>query len=308
MRSLALSGGGAQGLYTAHILSRFEEPFIENFDVVAGTSIGAALACGLVWGWTADELVELFEKNVAEIFPQSYVPHPDVGRFWKASKGVNKPRYRVEPWKDLLEEMLGDARFGEAARKVVIPAIRLEDANLVRFCSWKPQHQDIKVVDLVLASSAAPTYFPIHKFPDGVSYVDGGMSSNAPDMLALTEMVCDLKVLVQDIEMLSIGTGSSNPYIPSDDFVGWGLRHWVTDEKISDLSMAITQNTPLSLITDWLGERHVRVDTCPSIIERKHLGLDGACDKAKSTLKRLAMETDISHVPSFFAAQKPVIL
>lgn len=118
MRSLALSGGGAQGLYTAHILSRFEEPFIENFDVVAGTSIGAALACGLVWGWTADELVELFEKNVAEIFPQSYVPHPDVGRFWKASKGVNKPRYRVEPWKDLLEEMLGDARFGEAAARL----------------------------------------------------------------------------------------------------------------------------------------------------------------------------------------------
>jgi hypothetical protein len=44
------------------------------------------------------------------------------------------------------------------------------------------------------------------------------------------------------------------------------------------------------------------------MVERKHLGLDGACDKAKSTLKRLAMETDISHVPTFFSAQKPVDL
>lgn len=305
MRSLALSGGGAQGLYTAHILARFEEHFIENFDLVAGTSIGAALASGLVWGWAPKNLLELFESNVSEIFPQSFVPHPEVGRLWKASQGVNKPRYQVGLWKELLQEILGDARFGEAPFNLLIPAIRLEDAQLVRFCSWKPEHQEYKVVDLVLASSAAPTYFPIHRLSDGVSYVDGGMSSNAPDMLALTEMVCDFDVSVKDIEMLSVGTGSSNPYIPSDDGVDWGLRQWVANEKISDLSMAITQNTPLTLVKDWLGERHVRIDTCPSMQERNHLGLDGACDKAKATLKRLAHETDTSHVPLFFGRQVP---
>ena len=61
------------------------------------------------------------------------------------------------------------------------------------------------IVDAALATSAAPTFFPVHRIK-GELFADGGLYANAPDQLALHEAEYFLEVGLPDIAMLSIGT------------------------------------------------------------------------------------------------------
>ncbi|WP_457825796.1 patatin-like phospholipase family protein, partial [Staphylococcus aureus] len=68
----------------------------------------------------------------------------------------------------------------------------------INYSSGLPQifktahHKDFKrdhtfrLVDIALATSAAPGYFPRHCFNNN-QYVDGGLYANAPGMLAVHE-------------------------------------------------------------------------------------------------------------------------
>ncbi len=67
---------------------------------------------------------------------------------------------------------------------------------------------EIKIVDVALATSAAPTYFPRH--PIGPNeYVDGGLFANDPSLIGLHEADYMFKKNIQDVHILSIGTLSS---------------------------------------------------------------------------------------------------
>ena len=73
LKVLSIDGGGIRGVIPATILSEIENRtharVAELFDLVAGTSTGGILACGLTIPgdggrprWRAEELVALYEK------------------------------------------------------------------------------------------------------------------------------------------------------------------------------------------------------------------------------------------------------
>ena len=75
---LSLDGGGVRGYLTAIILSNIERALNQNnkefvpigkyFDLIAGTSTGAIIAGFLAIGKCANEIKDIYEKNIKEIF------------------------------------------------------------------------------------------------------------------------------------------------------------------------------------------------------------------------------------------------
>jgi patatin-like phospholipase/acyl hydrolase len=72
--------------------------------------------------------------------------------------------------------------------------------------------REITVVDAVMASAAAPTFFDpvrVHEY----LLADGGIWANNPSLVAYTEAVGKLGQNPDDVRVLSIGTGTGNqPY------------------------------------------------------------------------------------------------
>ena len=62
---------------------------------------------------------------------------------------------------------------------------------------------DLRVVDAILRSCAAPTYFSSFQ-----GYVDGGVAANCPCLLSLSTVLHTKKVKMEEIKMMSIGTGT----------------------------------------------------------------------------------------------------
>lgn len=95
--------------------------------------------------------------------------------------------------------------------------------------------RDVPVTDLLVAATAAPTYFP-HKNIKEQAFADGGLWASDPSLLAYAEAMrirnecvrgdCDPKFAVEDISLLSIGTGVSQYSLapPGGDA---GVMYWV---------------------------------------------------------------------------------
>jgi patatin-like phospholipase/acyl hydrolase len=70
---LALDGGGAKALFTAHVLARLEEDLDtridESFDLIAGTSAGGVVALALGAGLRPAEIADHFTEMVGSVFP-----------------------------------------------------------------------------------------------------------------------------------------------------------------------------------------------------------------------------------------------
>lgn len=80
------------------------------------------------------------------------------------------------------------------------------------------QDRELKI-DVLLAATAAPTYFPHKVMPDGNCYCDGGLWAINPAILAIAEAfkirqfcirpLCDPEYDTTTIRVLSIGTGNT---------------------------------------------------------------------------------------------------
>jgi patatin-like phospholipase/acyl hydrolase len=65
---LALDGGGAKALFTAHLLARLEQDLDisirDSFDLIAGTSAGGIIALALGAGLRPSEIVSHYTELV----------------------------------------------------------------------------------------------------------------------------------------------------------------------------------------------------------------------------------------------------
>jgi len=204
---LALSGGGFRGLYTAKILADIEDqigaPIASKFDLIAGTSIGGILALAVALEIPAQKMVDLFEKHGEDIFKPRF-------NFF----GTLRSAYSPEPLKRLLqdESLFGQQPLGECKHPVIVPAINYSRGEPQLFKT--PHHLDFirdhkfALVDVALATSAAPMYFPRHTFNNN-QYVDGGLYANAPGQLAVHEAQQFMGQSIESIYVLAVGTMSS---------------------------------------------------------------------------------------------------
>lgn len=204
---LALDGGGAKALFTAHILARLERDLgvsiSDSFDLIAGTSAGGIIALALGAGLAPSEIVKHYRSLVEAVFP------PARQRWWRRPSHLTSPVYDAESLRKALEVVLGARKLGDSTKRLVIPAWDVQVGAVHIFKT--PHHERlvrdwrISMVDVALATSAAPTYFPAAHV-DGHRLIDGGVWANNPSVVAIAEGVSMLGVPLSSIRVLNVGT------------------------------------------------------------------------------------------------------
>ena len=291
---LALSGGGARGLFTAAVLQQLEKaigaPVASRFDLIAGTSIGGILALGIAKGIPTGELRALFDHSKAIFKPRhSWMNWP-----------ILRARYRNDALKALLEDpkVFGNTTIGELAHRVVIPAINYTKGAPSFFKT--PHHSTLyrdwqyRLVDVAMATAAAPTFFPIYGFADQ-QFVDGGLVANAPGLVAVHEALHFAgKPDIKSVHVLSIGTAgcgtAMDPALEHNMGALLGLKRrffWLSKGwgfRLFELTIRSQEVMSNSMLGHWLGDRHHLVDAAPQPEQTDYLELDDVSDEARSAL------------------------
>ncbi len=205
---LSIDGGGIKGLYSSTILEKLEDEFgdISNyFDMLVGTSTGGLIALALSLKIPAKDISKLYEEKGSKIFKKSFCS-PCKQIFWGG-------KYKNNIFKEELENLFGNKKIEESNNLLCIPSYSITEARPYIF-KWDHKegslNRDNKVsyVDVALATSAAPTFFPIHKV-NKHQLIDGGIYVNNPTLVGLIEA---LKSFVgkdkefSSIEILSISS------------------------------------------------------------------------------------------------------
>ncbi|MDH3206132.1 MAG: patatin-like phospholipase family protein [Gemmatimonadota bacterium] len=238
-RILSFDGGGIRGILSTVILEQLNvhldlppdsRDWIEQADLIAGTSVGGMAAIGLAHGLTPTELRNLFYNRGPIMFEDSLFDDiRNVGRLFGAEFSTKNRR-------EVLDDVLQDTLLKDLRQKVLIPTFDLHDPktgrwqakffhNFVAEEGKKPNtDRERRASDVALYTSAAPTYFP-----SAGGYVDGGLVANNPAMAALAQTQ-DMNYRgwregFEGIVLLSIGTGIPRNYVEGDER-DWGYVQW----------------------------------------------------------------------------------
>lgn len=202
---LSLDGGGYRGVFIAAVLAGYEQDhqlrIADAFDMIAGTSTGGIIALALGAGLSAEDIVGFYAKNGPKIFG---------GRGLRSVVQLGRSKFAQRRLRDALEDVFGDKLLADSSVPLCIPSYDLESDDVVVFRT--PHHEKLRrdwresMVDVALATSAAPTFFPAFVTKDGRRLVDGGVWANNPSMVGLTEAITTLDAELSAIRLLSVGT------------------------------------------------------------------------------------------------------
>lgn len=294
-RVLAMCGGGVRGLYSITLLSKWERRLADKtgqndlniasyFDLLAGTSIGGILALGLASGKNARYLAELLNTHRKEIFPKK--------REWFGLPLLWAAKYEATPLKDLLEQEFGLRTMGELTSRCIIPAVNISTGQPLMF---KTGHLDeyvrdplVKVSDVALATSAAPTYFPPHKCqsPDLNAYMcDGGLIANSPALIAFHEAVHKLGWQQESVHVLGIDALNAPSTIDHGTIGKAGYwKLWGKGERLIDITMSSNSAMQDYMLKQVIGQRFTRMATTIPMQQASRITLDNAEDIAAEAM------------------------
>lgn len=223
---LALDGGGAKALFSAHVLARLEADLqvriADSFDLVTGTSAGGIIALAMGAGLRPAEIVAEYERLVATVFPRGR------RRWWRIPGRLTHPSYDASVLRTALNDVLGERLLGDSSKRLVIPSWDVHKGGVHIFKT--PHHERLRrdwripMVDVAMATSAAPAYFAAARV-DGHRLVDGGVWANNPSVVGITEAVSMLGILLPKIGVLNIGTTDQVSHHPKKLDTG-GLVTW----------------------------------------------------------------------------------
>lgn len=249
---LAIDGGGVKGLYSSTVLEHLEEKFGGNisdyFDMLCGTSTGGLIALALSLKISTKDISNIYLKNGSKIFPKQ-----------SKIKGLynqifGKGKFSDKALKVILEEIFKDKKLSESNNLLCIPSYSVTDA---RPWVFKYDHKEgdlsrdnkAKYVDVALATSAAPTFFPMAEidYYDSKQFIDGGVWANNPTLVGLIEALTyyvgkDKKF--KKLKILSISSLSNTGGKPTGLKRERGFIDWRDD--LFDTSL-----TGQSLFTDY---------------------------------------------------------
>jgi hypothetical protein len=288
---LSLDGGGIRGLVSAYMLLEIEKQLKENgkppireyFDMIAGTSTGSILAAGIALGYPIEELIDIYENRGLEIFPYQKLYH------WKRLKllfkyGISAPKFSNEGLINLLkkekrfqkQEEDGTYRYitlqevgkqiGKDEKQPIVLILAFDTIyrNTTFFTNDslaeknKRWFNNIPLWEICVSSASAPTFFPAYElkyreqdkedwtFP----HVDGGVTANNPSLCAIARAI-KLGHKLEDISLLSIGTGENKKPLIFNKIVKWGLIEWGL--RISDVFMEGQAEVQSRICTELMG-------------------------------------------------------
>lgn len=323
---LALSGGGYRGLYTVRVLRHLEErigkSLTEHFDLIAGTSIGGIIALGLAAGISLETIERKFIEKGSDIFPKPVRPHKR-GLFafrrtlfiYRMVRAVFFPIHKPDGLRDLLDDLFGDMRMKDLDKAyVIVTSSNLSTGAPKVFKT--PHHEEIyldanlKVVDVALATSAAPAYFPFHGVdltpisPDKIEeldgseplinkesltnsyFADGALMGNAPGLFGWLEARTRLGFRAEDISVLSVGTLAGKPSVSGGTKPNQGALFWLNPIKLRLLTFLMSQQeqTTHYMLRLLLGKNYCLIDEAISDEASSDIDLDDTSHKATRTL------------------------
>jgi len=343
-RILALDGGGIRGYYTAKLLARLQKHFETGrgagpldlglgFDLIAGTSTGGILGSGIALGRRPEEIANLYFQAGPEIFRERF---PKLGlnpslvswiwRHWR------KPTASAPALRSALDAVFGDVTLNQlwASRGVAlaIPAISIEFYGPKVF---KTPHlprlthdRELKLVDVCIATGAAPLFFPLHRIGTKEHYkqedyfVDGGLWANNPSLVGLIEAM-EMQQAAgtkRPIQIFSFGTcggivdQSHLRANPEGGLQTWNFGKDVTELAVSSSAKGMDFMTRLlakSLTDSGWRVTYERIPD-PEMTSDQHmaLGLDKADPGAFEIMDRLAATNEArilsaiqSHNPAY---------
>ena len=181
---------------------------VEHFDLITGTSTGGIIAIGLAMGVSAEEICRFYQTKAATIFPK----REGIQKWLGQLRDIFQPRFSNEGLRAALQGVVGDRPLKAAKTRLVIPTYDVNTGKVYLFKTphhaWYLHHGEVAPVDVALATSAAPTYFPAHTIPGRGTFIDGGLWANCPAMVGLVEAIDFLEQRPEQIRMLSISTTS----------------------------------------------------------------------------------------------------
>ena len=226
MRVLSIDGGGIRGLIPALMLEelerRAERRVFELFDLIAGTSTGAILACALCAPdpLPAARVAALYEEEGPEIFSRS------IFQRIRSADGLLDERYDSATLDGALARFLSHKRLSRTRPDLVVPAYDTAGPGPFFFKTTDARERpedDFPLSVVARASSAAPTYFEPSAV-DGRALVDGGVFAANPAMSAFAEVLRFQPGA--EVVLLSLGTGERTRRRTFDEIEDWGLLEW----------------------------------------------------------------------------------
>lgn len=231
---LAIDGGGIKGLYSSTILEHLEEKFegsiSDYFDMICGTSTGGLIALALSLKIPTKEISNIYLKNGTKIFPKK-------SNFKnKYNQIFGNGKFSDKPLKEVLVKIFKEKTLKESNNLLCIPSYSVTDA---RPWVFKYDHKEgdlsrdnkAKYVDVALATSAAPTYFPMAEidYYDCKQFIDGGVWANNPTLVGLIEALTYYvgkdkefkKLKILSISSLNNTGGKSTGLKRERGFVNW---------------------------------------------------------------------------------------
>lgn len=234
-------------LWLSEIERRTRKPIAHSFNMLSGTSTGAIIAAGLSTPhivetrqepktvaippagnfaimyfpveipcsyrprYTAYTIMELYTQKASQIFTETtkslFRPASLLGNYTTS-------KYTAEGRLSTCKEYFGSAQLSHSLTDLVIPAVSEENLTHThlfnKYDSKQDVHQDESMLNVLMATTAAPTFFPPHTIPNKGIFVDGGVQLNNPAFSAYTEAL-RYKIPKDKIFVLSMGTGN---YIP----------------------------------------------------------------------------------------------
>ncbi|MCX5785834.1 MAG: CBASS cGAMP-activated phospholipase [Elusimicrobia bacterium] len=235
-RILTLDGGGIKGTFAVAFLAALEEdlgvPIGRYFDLIAGTSTGGIIALGLGLGYSAQDMLNFYLQLGPKVFAS--------GGWIKFLKHIGWSKYSPKPLESILREKFGARVLGESKTRLVIPSVNLENGEVY---IYKTSHHPRlttdwrkSVVEIALATGAAPTYFPTHRSEMGTPLVDGGIWANNPVGLAVVEGIGVLGWERSELRVLSVGCTYTPLNIEKARDKSCGRLYWAF--KLADLFMS----------------------------------------------------------------------
>ncbi|UWD46960.1 patatin-like phospholipase family protein [Clostridioides difficile] len=268
---LTFDGGGLKGALSISILERIVEEYpslLNNISMFGGTSTGSLIALGLAYGVSPKEIKTLYSiENSKYIFHKSYAE-------------MLRPKYENKNLKEILLSIFPeDLELKDLNKLVMVPSFYIGNEEH----SWKPVFYNnmpnsltktSKVVDVAMASSAAPVFFPTYN-----CHVDGGIIATDPSLACIVYSIdSGLKLNYKNTRLFSIGTGYVYNSIKTDT-TEWGAIDWIINKEpdLPIISVTLEGNSQMSQLFSQklLGdnyyrlnpkmERDVAMDDCDSL-------------------------------------------
>jgi patatin-like phospholipase/acyl hydrolase len=296
VKVLSIDGGGIRGLIPALVLAEIEQRtgrrIAEMVDLVAGTSTGGILACGLTRPgpegrplYSAAELAGIYVEEGPRIFHRSLVK-----RIFSVEGWLDE-RYEDDGLDAALARYLGGATLSEALVDLLITAYEISDRFAFFFRSARARDDptyDFPLVEVARATGAAPSYFEPAEATDVVGartypLIDGGVFAVNPSMCAYADVTAAGRAGELEL-MLSLGTGEYTRAYTFEQTRWWGQLEWA--RPVLDIVFDGVADTTEFVAATLMGDRYVRLQTDLNVAS------DDLDDASERNLAALRTEAD----------------